>query len=252
MKDGETTVATYRYDALGRRVEKDVEEGVFERYVYAGLETIATYGASNAWKQDFVFGQGIDQVLMLEQADVLDADEDENTSETTRSFYHRNALGSVMAITEMDEDVAVSYRYDPYGAVTITRGGQTQQTTPRAALDVHGEVLRRGDGALLYRIRCYDSGTGRFLQRDPLSVAAGPSPYHYCSASPVQHRDPRGLMPPEDNNGPDGNPIPGTTEGDPPLAENDSLVEEWLRGLVPNPTIPGRHRHVRRSGVGCL
>ena len=130
VKDGEATVATYRFDALGRRVEKDVEEGVFERYVYAGLETVATYGASNAWKQDFVFGQGIDQILMLEQADVLDADEDENTSETTRSFYHRNALGSVMAITEMDEDVAVSYRYDPYGAVTITRGEQTQQTDP--------------------------------------------------------------------------------------------------------------------------
>ncbi len=39
-------------------------------------------------------------------------------------FYHRNALGSVMEITDMSESVAVSYRYDPYGAVAITRKGR--------------------------------------------------------------------------------------------------------------------------------
>ena len=130
VKNGGTTVATYKYDALGRRVEKAVTGGVTERYVYAGVETIATYDGSNTWKQDFVFGQGIDNVLMLEQADVLDFDSDQNTTETTRSFYHKNALGSVMAITDMNEATAVSYRYDPYGTVTITRGGQTQSSDP--------------------------------------------------------------------------------------------------------------------------
>ena len=194
VKDGETTVATYRYDALGRRVEKDVEEGVFERYVYAGLETIATYGASNAWKQDFVFGQGIDQILMLEQADVLDADEDENTSETTRSFYHRNALGSVMAITEMDEDVAVSYRYDPYGAVTITRGGQTQQTDP---LGQHWTFTARfydeESGLYYYRARDYSPTSGRFVERDPLAYLPGPCLYEYVRSHPTCQTDPLGL-----------------------------------------------------------
>jgi hypothetical protein len=63
-------------------------------------------------KQDFVYGQGIDEIVMLEQADVLDHDDDQDTSELTRSFYHRNALGSVLEITDMLEAKAVSYRYE--------------------------------------------------------------------------------------------------------------------------------------------
>jgi YD repeat-containing protein len=127
---GGATVATYRYDALGRRVEKDLGSNDEERYVYSGLETIETYNAYDTQKQSFVFGQGIDQVVMLEQADVLDFDGDRDTSETTRSFYHRNALGSVMEITDMNEAEVVSFRYDPYGPVTITVGGTPQGTDP--------------------------------------------------------------------------------------------------------------------------
>jgi len=80
---------------------------------------------------------------MLEQADVLDFDGDSNTSETTRSFYHRNALGSVMEITDMNEAEVVSYRYDPYGTVTITVGGTPQgQRSARQSVDVHGALRR--------------------------------------------------------------------------------------------------------------
>ena len=35
-----------------------------------------------------------------------------------------------MEITEMDQDVAVSYRYSPYGDPTITRNGQPEATDP--------------------------------------------------------------------------------------------------------------------------
>jgi hypothetical protein len=37
---------------------------------------------------------------MLKQADVLDDDTDTNTSEVTRSFYHRSALGSVKVTSD--------------------------------------------------------------------------------------------------------------------------------------------------------
>ena len=87
-------IAIYRYDPLGRRMRKTVTGGVTQRYLYSGVETIAIYDASSNWKQSFVFGQGIDSILMLEQADVLDYDSDSNTTEVVRSFYHRNALGS--------------------------------------------------------------------------------------------------------------------------------------------------------------
>ena len=71
VKQGETTIAEYKYDALGRRVEKDDQTNV-QRFIYSDAETVAVYDGSNTWIRDFVFGSVIDEVLMIEQADVLD------------------------------------------------------------------------------------------------------------------------------------------------------------------------------------
>ncbi len=244
VKNGGTTVATYKYDALGRRVEKAVTGGVTERYVYAGVETIATYDGSNTWKQDFVFGQGIDNVLMLEQADVLDFDADQNTSETTRSFYHKNALGSVMAITDMSEATAVSYRYDPYGTVTITRGGQTQSTDP---LGQHwgyaGRYYDEETGGVYSRAREYGPNLGRFGQRDPLRAASLKNSYCYGSNSPVSRCDPTGLV-----DGPDHRPMPGTDPGNPPsIPPSDPTIPNDPAGL---PDTHFRARNDPRVKVG--
>jgi RHS repeat-associated protein len=124
---------------------------------------------------------------------VLDFDDDEDVTEFTRHFYHRNALGSVMEITEMDEDVAVSYRYDPYGAVTITRNSQEQSSDPLGNPWMYtARFTDEETGLYYYRARAYSPATGRFLQRDPLGYAPGPNLYAYASSSPGSRRDPLG------------------------------------------------------------
>jgi len=131
---------------------------------------------------------------MLEQKDVLDFDSGGNTTELTRSFYHANALGSVMAISDMNQAVTVGYRYDPYGSVTTSRGGQPQTSDP---LGQHwgftGRFLDEETGLFYYRARYYDSTLGRFLQRDPLGYAAGASLFEYAASAPPNHIDPTGL-----------------------------------------------------------
>jgi RHS repeat-associated protein len=192
---GNALVANYYYDALGRRIEKVVAGGITERYVYSGLETVCTYDGSNSWKQDFVFGQGIDEVLMLSQADVLDYDSDQNTSEVTRSFYHRNALGSVLDITAMDQAVEVSYRYDPYGVPTITRNSQAQSSDPLQQPWAYTSRLRDEETALYYyRAREYDGQVGRFLARDPELYRVGNSLYEYVASTPTNAIDPEGRI----------------------------------------------------------
>ncbi len=193
LKSDSSTVAEYLYDALGRRVEKEVGGDVW-RFIYSDLETVAVYDGSNSWLQDFVFGQRIDEVLMLEQADVLDFDGDSNTTETTRSFYHLNALGSVTEITEMDEDVAASYRYDPYGAVTIIRNSTEESEDPLGQPWMFtGRFADEETGMYYYRSRAYDPEVGRFTQRDGLSYASGPNLYEYVGSHPPSGRDPLGL-----------------------------------------------------------
>ena len=131
---------------------------------------------------------------MLQQADLLDFDSDSDTSETTRSFYHRNALGSVMEITDMNEAVAVSYRYDPYGAVTITRSSQVQSSDPLGQPWMYtGRFSDEETGLYYYRARYYSSETGRFLQRDPLGYRPGRNLYEYVRSAPSVFVDPLGL-----------------------------------------------------------
>jgi len=216
LKSDNSLVAEYRYDALGRRVEKSTSEGV-ERYFLCTRDAaddmgnlanvMATYDGSGNWKQSFVHHGDVDDIAMLEQADVLDFDSDGNTTERTRSFYHLNALGSVTEITDLNEATVASYRYDPYGRVTITRGGTPQATDP---LGQHwgftGRFLDEESGLLYYRARYYDPETGRFLQRDPLGYASTPNLFEYVRNNPVNFLDPSGLR--------DVNPITYKNSGD--------------------------------------
>ena len=192
--------ASYKYDAEGRRVEKNVVAGKFERYIrsrgreqegsqklsgvsglgarYDMSQVIATYDNSGTWNQNFVWGQRIDQILVVEQADALDYDGDANTAELTRSYYHCNALGSVMEITDANQAAVVSYRYTPYGEVTITRGGVTQGADPLGQYWGYTGRFSDEETALWhFRARYYNGATGRFLQRDPAGFMGGPGPY---------------------------------------------------------------------------
>jgi RHS repeat-associated protein len=212
-------VATYKYDAEGRRVGKAVVSGPFERYLrsrareaegshrkgnnpgkgarYDMSQVVSVYDSGDVWKQSFVWGEEIDQIEVLEQADLLDYDGDQNTTELTRSFYHRNALGSVMEISDANQAIVASYRYNPYGAMTITRGGQTQTSDP---LGQHwgytGRFYDEESELWYYRARYYDPWRGRFVERDPAGYSEGPSLYSYVACKPSNFTDPTGLADP--------------------------------------------------------
>jgi RHS repeat-associated protein len=195
LKSTSAVVADYKFDVLGRRVEKALSASS-ERYVLSGLETIEVRGTTGGWRQRYVFRDVIDGIVMLEQADVLDFDSDSDTSELTRSFYHSNALGSVMRVTDMNEAEAVSYRYAPYGTPTITVGGAPQSSDPLGQL--WGFTARQLDGETAswhYRARGYSHDSGRFSQRDLLGYGPGPNLYEYASSAPAVYTDPLGLYP---------------------------------------------------------
>ena len=197
-------------------MEKSTTAGKFERYIrsrgreeegshrrannpglgarYDMSQVIATYDNSNNWLQNFVWGERIDEILVLEQADVLDYDGDANTGELTRSYYHCNALGSVMEITDANQAAVVSYRYTPYGEVTITRSGVTQGVDPLGQYWGYTGRFSDEETALwYYRARYYNGATGRFLQRDPAGYLPAPSLYQYVMISPGTLVDPAGL-----------------------------------------------------------
>ena len=194
LKSTSSQIVEYQYDAFGRRTHKFITSEPGQRFIYSGLETIEREDASGNWEQRFVFGQGIDQIVMLEQEDILDHDSDANTTELTRSYYHTSALGSVMEITDALEATVQTLRYNPYGATTITISGTVQSEDPLG--QPWGYTARFSDeetGLYYYRARAYDPERGRFLQRDPLGYEPGANAYAYVHSSPAGLRDPLGL-----------------------------------------------------------
>jgi RHS repeat-associated protein len=109
------------------------------------------------------------------------------------SYYHRDAIGSVINTTSATGATQWTYAYESFGANRI----ETQNDPSAGATPVRfaGEYL---DPTGLYHLRArqYDTGSGRFTVPDPLP---GPtsrpyiSIYAYASDSPTRFIDPSGL-----------------------------------------------------------
>jgi len=168
----DNTTATYTYDELGRRVEKNVN-GVITRFVYDGADVIAEYNGSNALTARYVYGPNVDEVLAVQRSSslfVVDAD----------------AQGSVVRLVAGSN--VVSREYDSFGRVV--------SQSPNFALTAKAFQGRDFDvesGLYYYRARYYDPDSGRFVSQDPIGYRGGANLYAFAGSNPVNHRDPHGL-----------------------------------------------------------
>lgn len=120
------SVAAYRYDGFGRRIEKDVN-GAVTRYVYDGADILLEFDGAGSLVARYSHGQRVDQPLAV--ARDLDAS---GTFEAGEQFYYQadlparsrrfasakaGHLGSLRALTDAAGLVANSYDTDSYGRV---------------------------------------------------------------------------------------------------------------------------------------
>jgi RHS repeat-associated protein len=156
----DATWATYAYDALGRRIQKNVN-GAKTRYVYDNEDILLEYDGTNTLQARHTHGPGIDEPWLLER--------DLNSSgsfESNEVFtYHADALGSIVRMTGALGNEARSYRYDSFGQLTAETG------TLRNPYTYTGRERDQESGLSYYRARYYDPAVGRFLRGDPLSLA---------------------------------------------------------------------------------
>ncbi len=179
-------VASYAYDYLGRRISKTIygTPNVTIRYAYDGDQILAEYDGSGTLLRKFVYGPGLDEPICL--IDVANSN--------AAYYYHLDGLGSVVALSNVNNMLVERYAYDVFGRPTIR--------------DPNGVVLAAGargnpylftgrawdveSGLYYYRARYYDYATGRFLQPDPVGYQAGINLYEYCSNNAVNFIDPSG------------------------------------------------------------
>jgi RHS repeat-associated protein len=187
-------VAEYTYDAMGRRVEKydAVGAGTKTRYYYDNqrvlLETEDT-GSGFADKRYFVFGNYIDEVLLMRRGGSADF------------YYGHDHLYSPTVLFIPSGAVWERYEYDAYGKAYVmypNYGGRLYPWygNPYLFTGQRQDYLDNNSLKLMYyRSRYYDTYTGRFLQRDPIGYYYSMSLYEYCWNDPVNKLDPFGLLP---------------------------------------------------------
>ena len=84
--------STYKYDTLGRRIEKRDKDGNISRYVYDDKNMVAEYDVSNNAVASYVQSLSIDRPISMYRGGQM-------------YWYHTDALGSVYQMTDEDEEI---------------------------------------------------------------------------------------------------------------------------------------------------
>jgi RHS repeat-associated protein len=203
LPDG--TYATYRYDGLGRRIEKNVN-GKITRYVYDNEDIILEYDGENRLVAEYLHGPGIDEPIRMERNGEV-------------YYFIPDAFGSIRALVDTQGYIRQMYEYDAFGEIVQVLDEEGASIPIEDAIPnpytFTGREYDPETGLYYYRARYYDPSLGRFLQEDPLleksllpdsfwrGLYLGPSttilfslphPYTYVRNNPVNWIDPFGLI----------------------------------------------------------
>ena len=181
VDNGQT--ATYKYDALNRRIQKTVvSTGSTTNYYYCGDQAIEERNANNAVVATYIFGISVDDVLQMQRGD--------NTY-----YYHKNHLGSVVALTDGSGNLVERYEYDPYGQPLFfdTNDNALSQSAIGNAILFTGRDYDAETGLYYYRARTMHPCLGRFMQHDPLMYVDGMNMYSYVGNMPLSMIDSYGF-----------------------------------------------------------
>ena len=189
------STATYQYDAFDRRIRKTTDTDTIQ-YYYRGVQCIEELHAdipsgeeasSNIPSEDgqgwvsYIYGIAIDDILSMHR----------NGQDY---YYHKNHLGSVMAITDSNGAIVEIYNYDPYGAPTIynSAGVEITVSTIGNTIMFTGHEYDIESSLYYYRARMLSPLFGRFLQHDPKEFINGFNLYNYVIGNPIIYIDKEG------------------------------------------------------------
>jgi len=172
IKQGGTAVATYTYDALGRRTSRQVSTSTSTAYLYDGEEVAQEKQGSAV--NPILGGPGADERFARNES-------------TGRTYFLTDGLASTVALTDATGAAVQQYSYDAYG---------NSSSVPAASNPYQFTGRENDDNGLYYmRARYYSPAMGRFISEDPTGLTGGINSYAYVGSSPTLGRDPSGKNP---------------------------------------------------------
>ncbi|SCX60927.1 RHS repeat-associated core domain-containing protein [Kosakonia sacchari] len=186
--DAEFTRAEYRYDALGRRTEKQVwrrhtRNAERTQYAWSGLQMVGECSDSNP--------DAAVQYIYTENSYEPLARVDSRGEHAEVYWYHTELNGLPEKVTDSSGDIV-------WQGVSTT-WGRSERENSNADWDVpqnlrfQGQYLDRETGLHYNTFRYYDPCGGRYTQMDPIGLLGGLNTYTYV-VDPLGWVDPWGLV----------------------------------------------------------
>jgi RHS repeat-associated protein len=176
-----TTIASFTYDQLGRRISKTTSSGtIYYHYDGASNQVLYETDANNNIVAEYTWDYQGNPVTM--------------TKDGVTYYYHINGHGDVTALTDANGNVVAQYQYDAWGNIISQTGTMASSNPYRYA----GYRYDEETGLYYLMARYYDANIGRFITRDtfhgfkddPISL----NQYAYTHNNPVMYIDPSGHL----------------------------------------------------------
>jgi len=169
IKDGQTI--DYKYDPLGRRIEKQDTFGT-TRYLWADDQL--TQEIRNNIKKTYVYEpQSFKPVALIQDGEVY--------------HYHLDHLGTPRELINQQGEIVWKVRYKTYGNVAVKEHEEIENN-----LRFQGQYFDEETGLHYNRHRYYNPSTGQFISQDPIGLLGGVNNYQYAP-NPLGWIDPFGL-----------------------------------------------------------
>ncbi len=175
LPDG--TIIKYAYDALGRLVSR-VKNGVTRNFHY---DTTGLYKIDGDVDVSFISAPTGTPIAMIYN--------------NNKYFFHFNAHGDTVALSDSNGAIAAKYAYSPYGTLLSE---YNPNSVPDSFLYVgkYGVTFDRDTSLYLMGARWYSPALMRFLTKDPYPENVQEpitfNAYQYCDNDPVNKIDPTG------------------------------------------------------------
>jgi RHS repeat-associated protein len=169
-------VVTYKYNANNQRVIKDWDGEVMVYHYDQGGNLIGESTAGGMFLADYVY-HGIRPVAKFD-----------STQNPEPSFYIADHLGTPQRMVSPTNSVVWNADIKPFGKASL------QANLVPNNIRFSGQYEDEESGYHYNWHRHYDPMTGRYIETDPLGIAASLNLYLYVGGSPLVFIDPYGLF----------------------------------------------------------
>jgi len=189
---GGSTLATYKYDAIGRRV-RETRSGVNTDLFYSDEWQVLEERIGSDVKKSYVWSPAYVDAMVAR-----DRDTDNNGSLDERLYAAHDANFNVVALLDTGGAVVERFAYDAFGVFSVlTPAWGSRGTSSYGWNYLHQGGRWDADGTVYsFRLRDYSPTLGRWLQVDPIGFAANEVNYYRAYNNTVPNStDALGLAP---------------------------------------------------------